>query len=167
MSEVARTLQITVVGGSIPERSGDKLYNTCCIFGSDGKLKGKHRKVLLKTFLISQFIYIQFIRTKKVAKGKSSSYIYTGSGIYIYIAKGFQPRWLRLPSSTSRSRVRSPDEFRTTLKNSLVVSHRLSGSVSCAPPSGLGRCRVGSCSRPVSDVRPGFGGFLDQDLLVP
>jgi omega-amidase len=72
MSEVARTLQITLVGGSIPERSGGKLYNTCCIFGTDGKLKGKHRKVLLKTFFISQFIYIQFLRTKKVAKGKSS-----------------------------------------------------------------------------------------------
>jgi hypothetical protein len=25
---------------------------------------------------------------------------------------------------------------------------------------------VGSCSQPVSDERPGFGGFLDQDLLV-
>jgi len=48
MSEVARSLQITLVGGSIPERSGNSLYNTCCVFGSDGKLKGKHRKVLLK-----------------------------------------------------------------------------------------------------------------------
>jgi hypothetical protein len=47
------------------------------------------------------------------------------------------------------------------------MPHPLSGSVSCAPPSGLGRCRVGSGSRPVSDRRPGFGGFLDRDLLVP
>lgn len=45
LSEVSRNKQITIVGGSIPERSGDKLYNTCCIFGSDGKLKAKHRKV--------------------------------------------------------------------------------------------------------------------------
>jgi predicted amidohydrolase len=58
MSDVARTLQITLVGGSIPERSGGNLYNTCCVFGSDGKLKGKHRKVLLKTFFVhSLFIY--------------------------------------------------------------------------------------------------------------
>ncbi|KAI8565368.1 hypothetical protein RHMOL_Rhmol03G0253600 [Rhododendron molle] len=33
LSELSRSLQITVVGGSIPERSGDKLYNTCCVFG--------------------------------------------------------------------------------------------------------------------------------------
>ncbi|XP_074335487.1 omega-amidase, chloroplastic-like isoform X5 [Apium graveolens] len=44
LSEVARTLNITIVGGSIPERSGDKLYNTCCVFDTDGKLKARHRK---------------------------------------------------------------------------------------------------------------------------
>ncbi|KAJ8527120.1 hypothetical protein K7X08_029597 [Anisodus acutangulus] len=47
LSEVARLLKITIVGGSIPERSGDKLYNTCCVFDADGKLKAKHRKIHL------------------------------------------------------------------------------------------------------------------------
>ncbi|PSS20784.1 Omega-amidase [Actinidia chinensis var. chinensis] len=47
MSELSRNLKITIVGGSIPERSGDKLYNTCCVFGTDGKLKAKHRKIHL------------------------------------------------------------------------------------------------------------------------
>ncbi|EPS58088.1 hypothetical protein M569_16728, partial [Genlisea aurea] len=47
LSDEARSLNITIVGGSIPERSGDKLYNTCCVFGSDGKLKAKHRKIHL------------------------------------------------------------------------------------------------------------------------
>lgn len=51
MSEVARRLQITILGGSIPERSGDRLYNTCCVFGADGKLKAKHRKVWNKSLL--------------------------------------------------------------------------------------------------------------------
>ena len=50
LSEVSLRHQITIVGGSIPERSGDKLYNTCCVFGSDGKLKAKHRKVCKKMF---------------------------------------------------------------------------------------------------------------------
>ncbi|KAL6544346.1 Omega-amidase, chloroplastic [Orobanche gracilis] len=45
LSEIARLSEITIIGGSIPERSGDKLYNTCCVFGPDGKLKAKHRKV--------------------------------------------------------------------------------------------------------------------------
>lgn len=31
--------------GSIPERSDGKLFNTCCIYGPNGKLLGKHRKV--------------------------------------------------------------------------------------------------------------------------
>lgn len=47
LSEAARSLKVTIVGGSIPERSGDRLYNTCCIFGKDGTLKGKHRKLHL------------------------------------------------------------------------------------------------------------------------
>lgn len=59
LSELSRSLQITVVGGSIPERSDDKLYNTCCVFGSDGKLKAKHRKVcasFILTLLIGRTI---------------------------------------------------------------------------------------------------------------
>lgn len=45
LSEAARSLKITIVGGSIPERCGDKLYNTCCVFDTDGNLIAKHRKV--------------------------------------------------------------------------------------------------------------------------
>jgi predicted amidohydrolase len=51
LSELSRLLNITIVGGSIPERSGDRLYNTCCVFGTDGKLKAKHRKVLFVLWL--------------------------------------------------------------------------------------------------------------------
>lgn len=47
LSELSHSLQITIVGGSIPERSGDRLYNTCCVFGTDGKLMEKHRKIHL------------------------------------------------------------------------------------------------------------------------
>jgi omega-amidase len=45
LSEAAQQLKVTIVGGSIPERCGDHLYNTCCVFGTDGQLMGKHRKV--------------------------------------------------------------------------------------------------------------------------
>ncbi|MCL7024179.1 hypothetical protein MKW94_022675 [Papaver nudicaule] len=47
LSEVARSEGVTVVGGSIPERCGDRLYNTCCVFGTDGNLIAKHRKIHL------------------------------------------------------------------------------------------------------------------------
>ncbi|KAK2644983.1 hypothetical protein Ddye_020178 [Dipteronia dyeriana] len=53
LSEVSRLLKITIVGGSIPERCGDRLYNTCCVFGADGKLKAKHRKMLGVSVLVS------------------------------------------------------------------------------------------------------------------
>ena len=31
--------------GSIPERDGDKVYNTCTVFGPNGSMLGKYRKV--------------------------------------------------------------------------------------------------------------------------
>lgn len=36
---------VTLVAGSIPESSGDKLYNTCLVFDRHGKQLAKHRKV--------------------------------------------------------------------------------------------------------------------------
>lgn len=50
LSEAASSLGITIVGGSMPEWENGKLYNTCCVFGADGKLKAKHRKVNIKLF---------------------------------------------------------------------------------------------------------------------
>jgi omega-amidase len=47
LSNVAREKKVTIVGGSIPERSNGHLYNTCCVFDKDGELKAKHRKVHL------------------------------------------------------------------------------------------------------------------------
>lgn len=45
LSEAASCHGITIVGGSVPEWSNDRLYNTSCVFGPDGKLRAKHRKV--------------------------------------------------------------------------------------------------------------------------
>lgn len=47
LSEVASCYGITVIGGSMPEFCNGRLYNTCCVFGPDGKLKAKHRKLHL------------------------------------------------------------------------------------------------------------------------
>ncbi len=47
LSETARFLRIYVVGGSTPERAGERVYNTSFVFGPDGKLLGRHRKVHL------------------------------------------------------------------------------------------------------------------------
>ncbi|KAM7254443.1 hypothetical protein ACFE04_003823 [Oxalis oulophora] len=47
LAEAAAFHNIIIVGGSMPERENDRLYNTCCILGPDGKLKAKHRKLHL------------------------------------------------------------------------------------------------------------------------
>lgn len=38
---------IWIIGGSIPEREGDLLYNTCIIVDNQGDIIGKHRKIHL------------------------------------------------------------------------------------------------------------------------
>lgn len=45
LSKAAKENNVYVVGGTIPERDGDKLYNTCTVWGPDGALIAKHRKV--------------------------------------------------------------------------------------------------------------------------
>ncbi|XP_042961515.1 omega-amidase, chloroplastic [Carya illinoinensis] len=78
LSEVSRRLKITIVGGSIPERSGDRIYNTCCVFGTDGKLKAKHRKVHL--FDIDIPGKITFIESKTLTAGETPTVVDTDVG---------------------------------------------------------------------------------------
>ncbi|XP_062854049.1 omega-amidase NIT2 [Trichomycterus rosablanca] len=47
LSDAAKECGIYLVGGSIPEEDGGKLFNTCTVFGPDGKLLVKHRKIHL------------------------------------------------------------------------------------------------------------------------
>nr|XP_016514375.1 PREDICTED: omega-amidase, chloroplastic-like isoform X2 [Nicotiana tabacum] len=47
LSEVASSLGVTIIGGSIPEKDVGQLYNTCTVFGPNGELKTKHRKIHL------------------------------------------------------------------------------------------------------------------------
>ncbi|CAG5116135.1 unnamed protein product, partial [Candidula unifasciata] len=47
LAEAAEENSVFVVGGSIPERDGDRLFNTCTVFDPRGELVTKHRKVHL------------------------------------------------------------------------------------------------------------------------
>jgi omega-amidase len=47
LSSLAKELGIYLVGGSIPEREADSVYNTCVVFAPDGAILAKHRKVHL------------------------------------------------------------------------------------------------------------------------
>lgn len=47
LADTARELHCYIVGGSIPERDGDYLYNTSFVFNREGHLIARHRKVHL------------------------------------------------------------------------------------------------------------------------
>ncbi|XP_015572979.2 omega-amidase, chloroplastic [Ricinus communis] len=78
LSQLARLLNITIVGGSIPERSGDRLYNTCCVFDTQGNLIAKHRKIHL--FDIDIPGKITFIESKTLTAGETPTIVDTEVG---------------------------------------------------------------------------------------
>ena len=45
LSGAARKHGISIIGGSIYEKSGSSLYNASAVFGPDGKMLGKYRKI--------------------------------------------------------------------------------------------------------------------------
>ena len=47
LSAWARETGMMLVGGSVPEREGDRLYNTCFVFDREGRQIARHRKVHL------------------------------------------------------------------------------------------------------------------------
>ncbi|KAG5193022.1 putative carbon-nitrogen hydrolase [Tribonema minus] len=48
LSQAAKRFSRHIIGGSIPERGDDdRVYNTCVVFGPDGGILGKHRKMHL------------------------------------------------------------------------------------------------------------------------
>jgi len=48
LSQAAKSNEMYIVGGSIPEICDDKVYNTCTVWDPNGNLIAKHRKVLYK-----------------------------------------------------------------------------------------------------------------------
>lgn len=47
LSSLAREHKIWLVGGSVPELEGDRVYNTCLVFNPDGLIVARHRKAHL------------------------------------------------------------------------------------------------------------------------
>lgn len=46
LSKAAKSNEMYIVGGSIPEICDGKVYNTCTVWDPNGNLIAKHRKVL-------------------------------------------------------------------------------------------------------------------------
>ncbi|MBQ0038432.1 MAG: carbon-nitrogen hydrolase family protein [Clostridiales bacterium] len=47
LSALARELGIWIIGGSVPEKTDGKLYNTCYVFDDQGRKAARHRKTHL------------------------------------------------------------------------------------------------------------------------
>ncbi|SHK07981.1 carbon-nitrogen hydrolase family protein [Tepidibacter formicigenes] len=47
LSSIAKEKGVYIIGGSVPEKEGEKYYNTSFVFDKEGKIVGKHRKVHL------------------------------------------------------------------------------------------------------------------------
>ncbi|KAG2456928.1 NIT2 amidase, partial [Polypterus senegalus] len=82
LSEAAKECGIYLVGGSIPEEDGGKLYNTCMVFGPDGSLLLKHRKIHL--FNIDVPGKIRFQESETLSPGSSYSVFDTRCHLLVY-----------------------------------------------------------------------------------
>ncbi|XP_023656809.1 omega-amidase NIT2 isoform X2 [Paramormyrops kingsleyae] len=82
LSQAAKENGVYLVGGSIPEEDGGKLYNTCPIFGPDGSMLLKHRKIHL--FDIDVPGKIRFQESETLSPGSSLSVFETRCQLLVY-----------------------------------------------------------------------------------
>ena len=85
LAEVSKECGIYVVGGSIPEREGDRLFNTCLIYGPDGTLVGKHRKIHL--FDIDVPGKMTFKESDTLTAGQTPTMFDTGMHISLFATR--------------------------------------------------------------------------------
>lgn len=78
LSEWASEYGVILVGGSIPEKDGNKLYNTTFVFDSNGAFIGKHRKAHL--FDVDIPGGIRFVESETLTPGDRSTVIETVYG---------------------------------------------------------------------------------------
>lgn len=78
LRKIAGDLKILLIGGSIPEKDGDKIYNTSYIIDEEGNVIGKHRKVHL--FDIDVKGKISFKESDTLSSGNESTVVDTKYG---------------------------------------------------------------------------------------
>ncbi len=68
LSEIANKTKVYLIGGSIPERDGGKIYNTSLIFNPKGQLIARHRKMHLFDIAIPG--QIEFFESAVLSPGR-------------------------------------------------------------------------------------------------
>lgn len=78
LSGAARANNIYLVGGSVPERDGEKVYNSSFVFGPGGELLGRHRKVHLFDVDLPGGVRVK--ESSTLGAGSEATVIKTGLG---------------------------------------------------------------------------------------
>jgi len=114
LSELALKHDVYVVGGSIPERSGDKVYNTSPVLDPDGKIIGKHRKIHL--FRVNYPGKIEFDESRYLKSGEGQTVLKTELGtIGVAICYDLRfPELLRGMTKAGSKVIFLPAAFNTT-----------------------------------------------------
>jgi omega-amidase len=80
LSSMAKANGVYLIGGSIPESDGGKIYNTCLAFGPDGAVIGKHRKTHLFDIDLSSTGGIKFKESETLTGGDAPTMVETEYG---------------------------------------------------------------------------------------
>ncbi len=146
LSRIAAEKGMWVVGGSIPERVGEKIYNTCFVFNPQGKRVARHRKLHLFDFELPGGAVIKESAT--LTAGQELTLVETGScrlGIGICYDLRF-PEYIRLLSLAGAelviipaafSRVTGPAHWEILLRTRAVDNQVFMAGVSSAPNPSL------------------------------
>jgi len=78
LSRLAKEHDILLIGGSIPEIEGDKVYNTTYVFDRNGNMIGKHRKAHL--FDVDIKGGIRFMESETLSPGNAATVVDTQYG---------------------------------------------------------------------------------------
>lgn len=114
LSNMAREHSVYLIGGSIPEKENEKIFNTSFIFDKNGNIIGRHRKMHL--FDIDIENGIRFMESDTLSPGNSVTVCdteYGKIGIAICFDMRF-PELMRLMAVEGAKMVFIPAAFNTT-----------------------------------------------------
>ncbi|NPV27405.1 MAG: carbon-nitrogen hydrolase family protein [Firmicutes bacterium] len=114
LKEAAREEKIYLIGGSIPERDRERLYNTSFVFSPSGELLGRHRKIHL--FDVQLASGLSFRESDTLAPGNTLTVVeteYCPIGVVICYDLRF-PELLRLMALLGAQVIVVPAAFNMT-----------------------------------------------------
>lgn len=114
MMKIAKDCSIVLVAGSIPEKEGDSIFNTCYVYNESGEVIGRHRKIHLFDINIKGGQY--FKESDVLTAGKDFTVVDTKFGkIGIAICYDVRfPEYFRILSEMGAELVALPAAFNMT-----------------------------------------------------